>query len=492
MQETQIQLKKSDISLHDLSMMDPRGRLFFHNQKLYRAITKKYTPLYQRLFEEGIISKLIEQEILIDTKITDLKLSGYELVLEHRTIPFISYPHEWCDLMFKDATLLHIDLLIELNEYSLTISDAGSLNILFDGARPVFVDFCSIVPVEEKPRWPGTTYDRFEYTFIHPLNIMSRNYGRLARSFLQDTYYVSTNQLRRELGAFNNGSDLKSRLSIWKNQVFQYFRRNTPLIIRPLVKKQFLFLQEKSVVKDKSFRSNLFSNLKSNLENIHLPPTKVQYDKCYDNFFAPLKPSPEWTIKQKNIYQILQDYQPKSVLDIDCDRGWYAQLVASCGIKVVAFDHHEACIKQLYLDAQKNEFYILPLVIDITSQTFDFSNEYFYSIYKRLNCDLVFALNICFTIFFDRHINLDKLMNRILNLSQKWVLIDYISKDDLSKFIPREDSCTKDHWMLNHWDSLEEFVIILKTKYNLKVTTFSSYPETRQLILCEKSSKEQL
>ena len=487
MQETKKQLQKSDVCLHDLSMMDPRGRLFLYDKKLYRAITKKYTPLYQRLFEEGIIAKLIEQEILIDTTITDLKLSGYQLALEHRTIPFITYPHEWCDLMFKDATLLHIDLLIELNEYNLTISDAGSLNILFDGAKPIFVDFCSIVPVEEKPRWPGSTYDRFEYTFIHPLNIMSRNYGRLARSFLQDTYYVSTNQLRLELRAFNNGLDLKSRLSIWKNKVFQYFRKKTPSFIRPLVKKQFLFLQEKTVIKDKSFRSNLFSNLKSNIENITLPPAKVEYNKFYDNFFAPLEHSPKWTIKQENIYQILQDYQPDSVLDIDCDRGWYALLAASCDIKVVAFDHHEACVKQLYMKAQQNNFYILPLVIDIASQTFDFSNEYFYTVYERLSCELVFALNIFFTIFFERHINLDKILNRINNLSQKWVLIEYIYKDDLMKFILPEDSVTPDYWKVNHWYSLEEFVTILETKYNLKVTTFSSYPETRKLLLCEKS-----
>jgi len=488
MQKTQKQLQKSDISLHDLSMMDPRGRLFLYDQKLYRAITKEYTPLYQRLFEEGIISKLIEQKILIDTKITDLQLSGYKLVLEHRTIPFITYPHEWCDLMFKDATLLHIDLLIELNKYSLTISDAGSLNILFDGAKPVFVDFCSIVPVGEKRRWPGSTYERFEYTFIHPLMIMSRNYGRLARSFLQDTYYVSTDQLRREIEVFSETSTPQLKLSIWKDAVFQFLRKNTPSIIRSFAKKQFLYFQEKTVIKNESTRYQLFSALKSKINNISLPDPIIQPKKCYDTFYASLKPSQKWTDKQKNIYQILQDYKPNSVLDIDCDRGWYAQLAASCGSKVVAFDHHEACIKQLYLTAQKNNFYILPLVLDIASQTFDFSNEYFSSIYKRLNCELVFALNICFTLFFDRHIDLDKILNRILRLSQKWVLIEYISKDDLYKFIPPEDSCTEDHWMVNHWYSLEEFVAILETKYNLKVTTFSSYPEARTLLLCKKNT----
>ena len=73
---------------------------------------------------------------------------NYDLVLEHERNPFVSYPHEWSASMLKDAALLHIDLFGRLGSHGLILEDWHPYNILFNGPKPIFVDFCSIIPTD--------------------------------------------------------------------------------------------------------------------------------------------------------------------------------------------------------------------------------------------------------------------------------------------------------------------------------------------------------
>ena len=40
----------------------------------------------------------------------------YDIELEHKIVPFITYPHEWPSVMLKDAGIFHIYLLLNLSE----------------------------------------------------------------------------------------------------------------------------------------------------------------------------------------------------------------------------------------------------------------------------------------------------------------------------------------------------------------------------------------
>ena len=63
----------------------------------------------------------------------------------HPLLP-LTYPHEWCPSMFKDAVLFHLDLLLILAKVGLTLKDALPENILFLHGRPILVDFFSLFP----------------------------------------------------------------------------------------------------------------------------------------------------------------------------------------------------------------------------------------------------------------------------------------------------------------------------------------------------------
>src|ERR1041385_1142121 len=130
----------AELKFHPHSFADPDGRLFWLDGGLYRAISHEKTPFFAQLFQNGIISELINRGILVGSEPTEHVLDGYGMVLRHTAVPFVSYPNEWCSAMFKDGALAYLDLLKELVQKGLTLKDTHPWNLVFDGVRPVYVD----------------------------------------------------------------------------------------------------------------------------------------------------------------------------------------------------------------------------------------------------------------------------------------------------------------------------------------------------------------
>src|SRR5262245_19903229 len=173
-----------EVEFHEAYLGDPNGRLFRWRGELYRGIADHRADFYLGLFENGAVDRLIATGHLVTTYLTDFQLDGYALVLKHGRIPFVSYPFCWSGSMLKDAALLTLDLAIELARYGLMMQDAHPFNVLFDGCRPQFVDFTSIVPAGERPIW--AVNGQFHRIFTWPLHMMARGHGRIARSLLRE------------------------------------------------------------------------------------------------------------------------------------------------------------------------------------------------------------------------------------------------------------------------------------------------------------------
>ncbi len=175
-----------EIISQGLSFTDS-DRLFKWNGTLFRGIPSERASFCRNLFNKGIMQELITKKLFVETEITPLKIDRYEIVLKHRTIPFVSYPQEWCDMMLKDAALHHLDFCLELDSYDLRSADAHPLNILFDECQPVFVDFGSIEPIPTDGSYLAWHhYEQFCRVFIRPLRLMAQGHDRIAHWLLHD------------------------------------------------------------------------------------------------------------------------------------------------------------------------------------------------------------------------------------------------------------------------------------------------------------------
>src|SRR5438067_6671684 len=85
-----------ELDFHPHSFADHGMRLFRWNGTICRALRSDAARMFRFLMEDGILHRLCEKGLLIETKESPLAVEGFDMVLEHRTIPFVSYPNEWC------------------------------------------------------------------------------------------------------------------------------------------------------------------------------------------------------------------------------------------------------------------------------------------------------------------------------------------------------------------------------------------------------------
>lgn len=274
-----------EVKFHPHSFGDHRMRLFRWNGEIYRAISAEKVPFFTKLFQYGLIQRLIERGLLIDSEVTHLGIDGYEMVVRHRVICFTSYPNEWCAAMLKNAALTLIELAIELAQRGFTLGDGHPWNLLFDvdTCKPVFVDLGSILPIYEST-WAA--YDEF-CRCLYPLILMSHEQHQFARLLMcEDRGVLKSEILRLTQGGELSGSS--SKLSLI-NQLESVLRQRVPQSYRQRVKKSLnsikvLLRKESGELESPNldFLENLkqkphlsfLENLKNEIKSIYLPDYK--------------------------------------------------------------------------------------------------------------------------------------------------------------------------------------------------------------------------
>ena len=119
--------------------------IFMDENHIYRLLPKVEAEFFINLMSkltpsilENVISTVaVQHDIGIQKTIE-------QAILAHKRIKFISYPHEWCASMLKDAALFHLKLQIELLDSDLFLKDAHPWNILYEKGKFKFIDLPSI------------------------------------------------------------------------------------------------------------------------------------------------------------------------------------------------------------------------------------------------------------------------------------------------------------------------------------------------------------
>jgi SAM-dependent methyltransferase len=471
----------TEVKFHPHSFGDYHVRLFQWQGELYRGISAEGVPFFSELFESGVIENLIQQGLLIDSQITPLFMDGYEMVVRHRYISFPSYPHEWCGAMFKDAALTIINLAIALAEEGFCLGDAHPWNVLFDleTNQPIFIDLGSIGKVNDS-RW--LAYDEFCQFCLYPLILISQGQEKIGRLLLcEDRGVLKSDLLLLTQGSVSTG--YSSNTSIL-SKLEAFLRQILPPSSRQYLRKSLSSINLLSSRKNNS-QEDFLENVrqKSHLEFLKQVKADVGAQGLRPNLRPNLHPNfssqEESTIKQQNIHKILTELEPASVLDIGCGNGWYSQLAARMGSKVIAFDRNEACITQLYYDSCSGHLPILPLIMDFTKPTPSrgLAEHWAIAASKRFQCNLVMALGILDDIVLQQRLNFEQIVEGLSQFSKKSAIVE---------FIPSENSEFADLYSDRvSWYDLDNAIAALKKEFP-KVTVLPSYPEGRVLLLCEK------
>ena len=94
-----------EISFFPLAIHGNNGRVFFWKNRVFRAVKREYVDNYCDIFTCRLVNRLIEQDLIPDSWITDFGLDGYDMVLESNSISVTTFPQEWTFSMLKDAAI---------------------------------------------------------------------------------------------------------------------------------------------------------------------------------------------------------------------------------------------------------------------------------------------------------------------------------------------------------------------------------------------------
>ena len=316
------------------SFRDPAGRLLQREGRIFRLVMEAGLENAQlflrspaiRAFREA--GRVVGADAVPAWEAAGLEIEDAALVLEHPRIDFPNYPYEWAPEMLVEAGRLTLDLAEALLPEGLGLKDATPFNVLFDGARPVFVDALSIErrdPLD--PLWLPMA--QFERTFILPLLALRRGVS-LARSLGCRREGMTPQEMTRLAGPVCRWAPPFLTLATLPAMLARSGRAEAADLYRPR--------RSSSQEQAEFILRRRFGQLRKQLERVG-PRTgqasawsSYQAEGCHYS-------ARDRTVKDMFVDRVLARFAPGArLLDVGANLGRYSRKAAQRGLRVTAVD----------------------------------------------------------------------------------------------------------------------------------------------------------
>ena len=410
---------------------DPAGSLQIQPDCVLRSVKPAAAHDLLAFLATPLASDLVSRGRLIPSEIVDSGPDGVEL--RHPRVSFISYPWEWPDALLVDAGELTLELCIELVGSGWSLKDATPLNVLFEGARPVFVDILSVERLNPASSlW--LPYAQFVRTFLLPLVAHTQLGWPLSATQLRrdgfepEELYRALNwprRLRRPvLGAVTlpmllsrmSGSVAPGQTGLESGEKLSR-RITSPDINRDVLLRHLRKLRSALHRAAPQKRSSTWSDYAE---------TAGHYSEA------------EHVAKRAFVGQALDRVKPETVLDVGSNTGTYSRLAAEAGARVVAIDSDVEALNRIHRQGAASHPSILPLCVDLSFPTpaLGWRNRETLSFLDRAegSFDAVLMLAVIHHLLVSSQIPLDEIAALAARLTRAHLVIEWVPLQD-PKFV---------------------------------------------------------
>lgn len=476
------QVYKTNFSL--VSLMDNFGRVFFQDEKVYRAIKKENCEYCLNLLESDLFHELLEKGYVPNTRISDLHIENYELVLEHEKL-LETFKHEWTFTMLKDAAATILEINKICNKHGYELKDAHLSNVLFKGTNPVWVDIGSIAPIiAGATTWRA--YNEYLSAIIVPLSFLSCGKPLIGRKLLETIHYRLTTLPDQDIIE----SDLLSLLPMsFSEEPYVLKFRNQKLLktnerlkffssaaywisnsFRSISKRNtVLFTYEQELTKAKAL-PDLFpqTNIESYVNLLQEPVTKTMWTGYHQKSYY--NPNGEIVIS-KRFHRVLKVIKERNdiqtVIDLAGNEGLFSELLfhkVDNLKQIITADYDRNAIDSAYNKFKKFKTDKLHTVLLNFMYTPNMETTQ-----KRLKSDLALALAITHHLILTESYSIEAIFEKIKSYSNKYVMIEFMplglwnSNDENFPIIPywyRID------WFRNQFKSYFDIILEEKLEVN--------------------------
>ena len=426
------------------------------NLQIFKALEKEL--FYQRLLDERRIVKTRLRQpgsTIVDTIFSN----GWSGVLEHETLPFISYAYEWSFAMFRRAALLHLKILSDALEAGWILKDSSPYNIQFVGTSPIFIDIPSFVPWKEGDPWAG--YRQFCCCFLIPLMIRSHlgiDHLPLMRSYLDGIPPVEAAKF------FKGFSRLKSGVL-------------SHVIFPAKVEKKLGALERDTVAATNRSNSKvnkhlvfaLVENLTRLVKSLDVTINHTDWSEYDKNNTYNEKAFDE---KKRFVETFVSSKKHSCILDLGCNTGTFSKIASKHSDLVVAADADHDTIQKLFLYESQHSKYnnIIPLIINFANASPDqgWAGHERTAFDSRVKPDGILALALVHHIRISANIPMSMFLAwlRAFNCS---VIIEFVDRKDemVVKLLLNKSEKYLDYNREKFESEIKEFFLI-KKRYDIK------------------------
>lgn len=388
-------------------------------------------------------------------------------VVEHARIPFVTYPCEWSVEQLFDAATLTLDLAEQALPRGFVLKDATPYNIVFDNAKPVFVDIASF-----SRRDPSATAwvagGQFTRQFLLPLLA-----HKLGVSRIQDIYLTHRDGME--------AAELRSLPGLTKGLRRGYFS----LVAAPSLLERFSGAgplapkwEPKAASAEKAEYTMQWM-LRSFRRQLRAVEPKRGVATHWANYQrqVPSYSLEEFRAKREFVEESIGIAAPRRALDIGCNEGLFSQAAAERGASVVAFDQDVGVIGALYRKARDGGLRILPIIQDLGRPTppHGWRNREYASFLERArgSFDLVMALAVLHHMLVTDGVPLTGALELFAELTTGYVLLEYVDpKDDHFRALLRGREAIHEYLTRERFESqvAERFTVVkaLEVKAGLR------------------------
>lgn len=418
------------------SFRDPAGTLFHYRNRILRLVETDAAAGLDSFLQTAAARGLMESGKLVITwnldaaEISDLAAENPDLafdaasrVVEHERIDFPSFPYEWPLEMLHHAAALTLDLAEAALEAGYWLKDATPYNILYRGARPVFIDVLSFEKRDPlDPTW--SAYAQFVRTFILPL-LAGKHLARSPQDVLwsrrdgpepQEVHKWCSPWQRLRPGFFGTVT-----LPAWLHAC-RFHEHSTAYAARSAASPE----QAEYIAR------GILGGLRRSLRRAAPLAASSSWTGYADH--KSLYTADQFAQKERFVRQALDHCQPAAVLDIGCNEGHFSLLAAASGARVVAIDSDQAVVGSLWRKARAQNADVLPLVTDLTrpSPGNGWRNRECPAFLDRAagSFDLVLMLAVIHHMLITERVPLREILNLAAELTRSFVVIEFIERDD--------------------------------------------------------------
>ena len=402
------------------SYRDPAGHVHQIDGRVYRSILPPGVANYRAARESGFLDTATRDGRLIEGREVDRSVLATEepdaeSVIEHPRLDFISYPYCWSFFGLRAAALLTLDLHIDALAHGLTLSDASAYNIQFNGPRPLFIDYLSLIRYEEGQVWFG--YRQFCEQFLNPLLLTAKtgvNFQSWYRGSLEGI----------------SSSDLAALLP-FRSKLHPLIALHT--VAQGRLQRSASEAQTKKAQSIRLSKTALVNNLRSMRGLVSgLKPPASQNSPWQDYERNAQYTPDERAAKARFVASAISATGARTVWDLGCNSGEYSEVALTNGAKlVIGFEPDAGALNAAFQRAEARKLNFLPLSIDVTnpSPSAGWRQQERPGLMERANADCVLCLALLHHLVIGRNLPLREVLGWLVSLAPNGVL-EFVPKSD--------------------------------------------------------------